>query len=98
MTKNKQCCDKKYPDNSKELSRLKKIEGQVRGVQKMVEGQKYCVDILNQLSAIKSAVKSVQGEILETHLANCVRGTFELKNQDEIEEKIMELKGIFKKY
>lgn len=96
--KNKKCCDQKYPDNSKELPRLKKIAGQVNGIQKMIEEQRYCVDILQQLNAVKSALNSVQAEILETHLNSCVRETLSLKDESDIEEKINELKDIFKKY
>ena len=99
MTKqNKQCCNKDHPDNSKELPRLKKIAGQVNGIQKMIEDKRYCVDILQQLGAVKSAIGSLQANLLETHLTNCVKETFELKKETDIEEKIAELKDIFKKY
>ena len=99
MTKRKkECCDKKHPDNSKELPRLKRIAGQVSGIQNMIEEKRYCVDILQQLNAVKSAIASVQAEILETHLNNCVRETLRLKNESDIEEKIAELKGLFKRY
>jgi DNA-binding FrmR family transcriptional regulator len=53
---------------------------------------------LQQLNAVKSALSSVQAEILETHLNSCVRETLSLKDEVAIEEKIMELKNIFKKY
>tara|TARA_A100001015_G_scaffold141065_1_gene156560 strand:+ start:259 stop:558 length:300 start_codon:yes stop_codon:yes gene_type:complete len=96
--KQKECCDKRYPDNSKELPRLKKIAGQINGIFKMIEDKRYCVDILQQLNAVKSALNSVQAEILETHLNSCVRETLSLKNEADIEEKIIELKDVFKKY
>ncbi|MFT6076905.1 MAG: DNA-binding FrmR family transcriptional regulator [Myxococcota bacterium] len=96
--KTKECCDKNHPDNSKELTRLKKISGQILGIQKMIEDKRYCMDILQQLNAVKSAVISVQAEILETHLNSCVRETLSLKNDSDIEKKIDELKNIFKKY
>lgn len=99
MAKKKQdCCDKKHPDNSKELPRLKKLSGQINGIQKMIDEKRYCVDILQQLNAAKSAIIAVQAEILETHLNSCVKQTLQLKNQTDIEEKISELKQLFKKY
>ncbi len=54
------------------LSRLKRIEGQARGLQRMVEEEKYCIDILTQISAINSALKSVAMGLLEEHLSHCV--------------------------
>jgi DNA-binding FrmR family transcriptional regulator len=94
----KECCTKKHPDSSKEIPRLKKIEGQVKGIQKMIEDNRYCVDILTQLSAVKSALNSLQANILETHLTSCVKETFTLQNENDISEKIDELKKLFKKF
>lgn len=94
----KKCCNKNNPDNSKELPRLNKIAGQINGVIKMIEDKRYCIDILQQLSAVKSAINSLQANLLETHLTNCVKEAFKLKKNSEIEEKINELKEIFKKY
>lgn len=94
----KECCDKKHPSHSKELPRLKKISGQIGGIQKMIEDERYCVDIMQQLSAVKSAINSLQANLLETHLSNCVKETFKLKKEEDIAEKITELKDIFKKY
>jgi DNA-binding FrmR family transcriptional regulator len=54
------------------LKRLRRIEGQVRGLQRMVEEDKYCIDILTQVSAAKSALESVALGLLEQHLAHCV--------------------------
>lgn len=54
------------------INRLKRIEGQVRGVQKMIESDVYCDDIINQISAIKSALGSVSKSLLEAHLNTCV--------------------------
>ena len=63
---------KKYPSHKKTLDALKRIEGQVRGIQRMVEEKRYCVDILTQLSAVGNAVASVQDNILNRHLDTCV--------------------------
>jgi CsoR family transcriptional regulator, copper-sensing transcriptional repressor len=54
------------------LRRLRKIEGQARGLQRMVEDDKYCIDILTQVSAMTSALQSVALGLLEDHLAHCV--------------------------
>lgn len=57
------------------LSRLKRIEGQARGVQRMVEEEKYCIDILTQISALTSALDAVAIGLLEDHLRHCVLGS-----------------------
>ena len=59
-------------DKDKYLNRLKRIEGQVRGVAKMIEDDKYCIDILTQISAVNSALQSVALGLLEDHLRHCV--------------------------
>ena len=56
------------------LQRLRRIEGQARGLQRMVEEEKYCIDILTQVSAMTKALKSVSLGLLEEHLAHCVVG------------------------
>ncbi|KRP11125.1 MAG: hypothetical protein ABS21_01025, partial [SAR86 cluster bacterium BACL1 MAG-121105-bin34] len=58
----------KHATHKDQLINLKKIEGQVRGLQAMIEEEKYCVDILNQVKAVKNALVSVEGKILKTHL------------------------------
>jgi DNA-binding FrmR family transcriptional regulator len=67
------------------LARLRKVEGQVRGVQKMVDQDVYCIDILTQIAAAESALKKVAVRLLEDHLGHCVaeaaRGT--RRQQDE---------------
>ena len=59
-------------DKEDYLKRLRRIEGQVRGLQKMVEDDKYCIDILTQVSAVTSALQSVALGLLEDHLGHCV--------------------------
>jgi CsoR family transcriptional regulator, copper-sensing transcriptional repressor len=61
-------------DKAKILARLRRIEGQVRGVQKMVEEDKYCVDVLTQLSAIIAAARTTGLLVLEDHIRGCVLG------------------------
>jgi DNA-binding FrmR family transcriptional regulator len=60
------------PDKDRYLARLRRIEGQVRGLQKMVDEDKYCIDILTQVSAVTSALQSVALGLLEDHLGHCV--------------------------
>jgi CsoR family transcriptional regulator, copper-sensing transcriptional repressor len=60
------------PSKDDYLKRLRRIEGQARGLQRMVEDDKYCIDILTQVSAMTSALQSVAIGLLEDHLAHCV--------------------------
>jgi DNA-binding FrmR family transcriptional regulator len=59
-------------DKDKYLNRLRRIEGQVRGLEKMVEEDKYCIDLLTQVAAATSALQSVALGLLEDHLGHCV--------------------------
>lgn len=61
------------PGKEDHLRRLRRIEGQVRGLQRMIEGDQYCVDILTQISAATRALQSVSLVLLEQHLRHCVR-------------------------
>lgn len=71
-------------------TRLKKIEGQVRGVNKMIEDDRYCGDVLIQISAIEKSLKSVGNQILKSHLSTCV--VRDIKNDKlEILDEVMEL-------
>lgn len=59
-------------DKDKVLARLRRIEGQVRGLQKMVEEDRYCIDVLTQVGAVKAALESVSLTLLEDHMEHCV--------------------------
>ena len=62
-----------YSDNKENYAkRLRRIEGQVRGIAKMIDEDKYCIDVLTQISAVNSALQSVALGLLEEHLGNCV--------------------------
>ncbi len=56
------------------VSRLNRVEGQVRGVTKMVQEDRYCIDVLTQIAAIKAALSKVESEILKDHLHHCIEG------------------------
>jgi DNA-binding FrmR family transcriptional regulator len=78
--------------HDEQLVYLKKIEGQVRGIQKMIKDKRYCVDILTQLHSIIGAISRVENEILRKHLDGCVtsamKGKSEIAKQKKIEEVI----------
>ena len=81
---------KNNPDHADNIVALRRIEGQVRGVQGMIEDRKYCIDILTQISAIKGALSRVEEKILEKHFRNCVtdavKGTSEKEKQQKMDE------------
>lgn len=62
--------------------RLRRIEGQIRGLQRMVDDEKYCIDILTQISAATSALRAVAVELLEDHLGHCVAHAIEAGGPD----------------
>jgi CsoR family transcriptional regulator, copper-sensing transcriptional repressor len=71
------------------LKRLRRIEGQARGLQRMVEDEKYCIDILTQVSAMTKALQSVALALLDEHIAHCVAGAVQ-DGGPEAEEKLRE--------
>ncbi|MCP2518830.1 metal-sensitive transcriptional regulator [Candidatus Aminicenantes bacterium AC-335-A11] len=81
-----------------ELPRLKKIEGQIRGIQRMIEEERYCIDILIQLSAVRGAIQKVEENILEKHLKGCVYESFLGRDQEDKDKKIEEIIGILRKF
>ncbi len=78
------------PDHQHNIVALKRIEGQVRGVQRMVEDREYCIDILNQIHAVKGALSSVEEKILQKHFRHCVTtaimGSSEKEKQQKLDE------------
>ena len=72
-------------DKAAYARRLKRIEGQVRGVQRMIDEDTYCIDVLTQISAIQSALKSVSLGLMEEHLGHCVKHAVEADPVDLIE-------------
>lgn len=75
----------------KTISRLNRIEGQVRGVTRMLEEDRYCIDVLTQLSAVKSALASVEREVLKDHSRHCLETAIEQGDPAEQRAKIGEL-------
>ena len=71
--------------------RLGRIEGQVRGLSKMVDEDRYCIDIVTQLSAVRAALRRVEEEILRDHVAHCVEHAITAGNKNDQRKKIAEL-------
>ena len=92
------CCNKKTHRTEEEKkiinNRINRIEGQLKGIKKMVNEDTYCNDILIQLSAIENSVKSLSNHILEKHLYSCVIKDLEAGNLDIVDELI----DLFKKF
>lgn len=88
----------KLPAHDKQLVALRRIEGQVRGVQGMIEEKRYCIDILTQLSAVASAVGSVQDIILNKHLDTCVTKAFVGESKTEKKKKVDEIIKLLKTF
>lgn len=79
------------------LNRTNRINGQVKGIASMIEEEKYCIDILTQIKAARSALKSLELEIMEEHLRCCVKGAISSKSENEIDTKIKEIIDLVKK-
>lgn len=84
-----ECCRKKHREDKeyKDLvNRLKRIEGQVRGIQGMLEEERYCVDILTQVAAIQSALNSFNKVLLSNHIKSCVVHDIQAGNEQAVDE------------
>ena len=81
----------RYPDHSGNLVSLRRIEGQVRGIQRMIEEEEYCVDILNQIHAVMSALARVEDKILEKHFEGCVTKAVNGKSAADKQRKLKEI-------
>ncbi|MYL31053.1 metal-sensing transcriptional repressor [Halobacillus halophilus] len=104
-------CEHPLPENSEKdpvtprtddekqavVNRLRRIEGQVRGIQKMVEDDRYCVDILVQISAIDKALKRVGYSLLERHTHHCVKDAIQKGDGDEAIDELMKVVQQFSK-
>jgi len=77
------------------VTRLSRITGQVRGVARMVEDGRYCIDVLTQISAVKAALERVEAEILKDHAAHCVAEAIKSGNAKDQRKKFDELVELF---
>lgn len=80
-----------YPDHKGQISRLAKIEGQIKGITRMIEDRRYCIDIVAQIKAVQSALRQVQMGVLEKHIHHCVAESISSGDPDLAGQKISEV-------
>ena len=81
-----------------QLQRLRRIEGQIRGVIKMIENKRYCMDILQQTRAISAALKAVENNIMKDHMTSCVATALNSNKKKEQANKIKEVIEVISKF
>ncbi len=86
-----------HPDHTNQLSRLNKIEGQIKGIKRMIENKRYCVDILTQVKAASAALSKVEQGIMKTHIQSCLKTAVESKDPIDVQDKIDEIMKILNK-
>lgn len=84
-------------DQSEALVRLKRIKGQLEGVERMIADERYCVDIVNQIRSIVAALRSAENLVMDRHVRHCVSDAVQAKDPRRVEEKIDELLDLFRK-
>jgi DNA-binding FrmR family transcriptional regulator len=95
---NQTCKVDTHPSHTHELAKLNRIYGQVEGVRKMIQDERYCIDILTQLKAIRSAIKSLELSILDTHIASCVEKAIHFQDAAVTQNKIDEIVKLLKNF
>jgi DNA-binding FrmR family transcriptional regulator len=83
--------DRPHADHTRQLPRLRRVEGQVRGIAAMIESGRYCVDILIQLQAARAALAKIEREILDAHASDCIAGAVASGDSDDQRAKLAEL-------
>ena len=97
MKNSKNChCESAYPSHEKELGRLNRALCQIEVVKKMIEARRYCPEILIQLKAVRSAIKTIESNILKSYLSSCVDESF--ANGRERDNKIDEIKDLLDRF
>lgn len=84
-------------DHTEDLLRLRRIRGQIEGVERMIEEGRYCLDIVTQMRSIMAALKSAEGLVMERHVRHCVKDAIDAKDSRASEQKISELLTLFQK-
>ena len=87
-----------HPDHSTNLVSLRRVEGQIRGIQRMIDERRYCVDILIQINSVIGAIVRVQDQIFQTHLAHCFAQTLKQASAAKKEKRIAEIMMLLKKF
>ena len=85
---------KQTSNKTSTLKRLGRIEGQVRGLARMVEDDRYCIDIVTQISAVRAALRRVEEEILREHVAHCVEHAIASGDKEDQRQKVAELMDV----
>ena len=88
----------KHAAHDSQLTRLRRIEGQLAGIARMVEEKRYCVDILTQLRAARTAIKRVEEQILREHVEHCVVNAVRVGKRPEQQQKIDELLDVVARF
>jgi len=83
-------------DKSDTLKRLKNIEGHVRGISRMVEGDAYCIDLIRQIQAVQASLSKLNTSILEDHLHSCLITAVRGDNRDERERVLQEIAEVYR--
>ncbi|RJP29569.1 MAG: transcriptional regulator [Candidatus Omnitrophota bacterium] len=89
---------KQITTHEEQLAFLRKIEGQIRGIQKMIQDKRYCVDIITQIHSIIGALYRVEDEILRKHLDGCVVSALKGKSDSDKQKKIEEIMSLITKF
>lgn len=84
-----------HPNHKDKLPSIKRIEGQIKGIARMIEDERYCIEILNQIKAIRNSLNTVERNILQTHLRGCVKNS--LNGNLNFDEKVDELMRVLKR-
>lgn len=84
-----------FPSHTAQKRRLGRVKGQLDGIDKMIDDNRYCLDIIFQIRAATSALKSLEKEIMHTHIKSCVKTAIESTDQFEAQEKIDEIMDFF---
>lgn len=85
-------------DKNALIKRLHRVEGQVQGIEQMVEDERYCIDILTQIAAVRTALESVAFKILDDHVSHCVADALASNDHDVAIEKSKELLGAVERF
>ena len=83
--------------SEKALKNLNRVEGQVRGIARMVEEDRYCIDVVTQIEAARAALARIESDLLRQHLGHCVHRAMNSKNASEQAKVIEELVGVFRR-
>ena len=83
-------------DHSSEIKRINRIKGQIEGMERMIVQKRYCPEIVIQIKAIRSALKSLEANIIENHMHHCVKDAIKSKDSTVVQQKLDEIISLFK--